>query len=88
MKETWKSNEDVAFKAEVVKDQVQNYGGASGSKKEANRSDESALDSGYLLPVASEETDKDHISQPTTVESTIGDQTSTLESDISAVGKD
>lgn len=87
MKEAWANNEDDDFKAEIVKDQVQNDVGASMSEKEANRTNQFDLDSGSLLPVASEEADKDKISQPTTIESIFCDQTSSLDSKTSTIGK-
>lgn len=73
-----KTNEDDAFKAEVVNDQVQKNEEASGFEKEANRLNKSALDFGSLLRF--EETNEDQISQPTTMESILFDQTSIMDS--------
>lgn len=87
MKEAGANNEDDYVKAEVVKDQVQNDGGASMSEKKANISNQFDLNSGSLLPVASEKTNKDQISQTTTIESIVCDQTSMLDSETSTIGK-
>lgn len=78
VKKAVKTNEDDAFKADVVTDQVQNNEEASGFEKEANRLNKSALDFGSLLRF--EETDEDQISQPTTMESILFDQTSIMDS--------